>query len=267
MKCIIVFSFVLTTVVEICLSTAIEIFYVLPDNSTNASCPSQPCATLSHYWMHNSTLPVVSNVEYHFLPGEHHVPANMLLQNLHNFSMIGIVSNSSSLVVLFCIHVQPYVINIMNSHFVTIKNVCFKHYGTLNKLMTYTDLKMSCCFSCRIENVVFLQYGLRALNLIGNTFLHNINVTMTQFVEVCCQQISLEYDTCSLWGGYNNQMHALTINQLLLNGPKKFNMPFSGLVIRLLHMMYHLQLSLTNSHFSNMDHTAIYIFKVVALPK
>ena len=86
MKCVIVFSFILTTV-EICLSAATEIFYVLPDNSTNDSCPSQPCATLSHYWLHNSTLPVVSNVEYHFLPGEHHVPANMMLQNLHNFTV------------------------------------------------------------------------------------------------------------------------------------------------------------------------------------
>ena len=67
MKCVIVFSFILTTV-EICMSTATEIFYVLPDNSSNNSCPSQPCAILSQYWLHNGTLPVVSNVEYHFLP-------------------------------------------------------------------------------------------------------------------------------------------------------------------------------------------------------
>ena len=55
------------------------VLHVLPDNSsTNASCPSQqPCATLSQYLLDNGTLPVVSNVEYHFLPGEHHVPANM----------------------------------------------------------------------------------------------------------------------------------------------------------------------------------------------
>ena len=67
MKCVIVFSFILTTV-EICMLTSTEIFYVLPDNSTNDSCPSQPCATLSQCWLHSDTLPVVSNVEYHFLP-------------------------------------------------------------------------------------------------------------------------------------------------------------------------------------------------------
>ena len=62
--------------IQIWISTATEILYVLPDNSANAvSCPSQPCATLSQYLLDNGTLPVVSNVEYHFLPGEHHVPA------------------------------------------------------------------------------------------------------------------------------------------------------------------------------------------------
>ena len=83
MKCIIV---LVITMVEIYVSATTEVLYVLPDNSTDAvSCPSKPCATLSQYLLDNGTLPVVSNVEYHFLPGEHHVPANMILQDLYNF--------------------------------------------------------------------------------------------------------------------------------------------------------------------------------------
>ena len=252
------------TIVEICMLTATEIFYVLPDNSTNASCTYQPCATLSQYWLPNGTLPVVSNVEYHFLPGEHYVPTNMVLQNLHNFSIIGIFTNLSSPVVLVCLHMQSYVINIINSHYVLIKNVWFKHYGTsFNKTMAYSNLKMFCCFSCRIENVIFLQYGFKAFNLIGDTYLHNINVTITQFAEVCCQQISLIYNTCPLWSDYNSQMHILIINQLVINDQKKFLTPQNsyrvGLLIDLKYIMYDLQLTLTNSHFSNMDCTAIYI--------
>ena len=263
MKYITVFNFILTTV-GICISTATEIFYVLPDNFTTVSCPSQPCATLSQYWLHNGTLPVVSNVKYHFLPGEHYVPANMVLQNLHNFTIMGAVSNLSSPVVLVCSHVQSYVIDIKNSYFVTIENVWFKHYGTLfNKKMTYTNLQMYCCFSCRIENVIFLQYGLKANNLIGDTYLHNIKVGITQFVEVCCQKISLRYDTCSSWSEYNNQMHVLTINQLLINDQKKhfifWDINNVGLRISLKYLMYNLEVLLTNSHFSSMDRTAIYI--------
>ena len=72
-------TFKLTTF-QVWISTATEVLYALPDNSTNVSCPSQPCATLSQYLLDNGTLPVVSNVEYHFLPGEHHIPANMTLE-------------------------------------------------------------------------------------------------------------------------------------------------------------------------------------------
>ena len=104
------FQVVLLVITQIWISTATEILYVSPDNSTNDSCSSQPCATLSQYLFDNGTLPVVSNVEYHFLSGEHHVPANMILQNLYNFSIIGTVNNSASPVVLVGCS-QSYVIN------------------------------------------------------------------------------------------------------------------------------------------------------------
>ena len=95
-----------------------EILYVIPDNSTDdVSCPSQSCVTLSQYLLDNGTLPVVSNVEYHFLPGEHHVPVNLTLQNLHNFSIIGTVSKPSPLAVLVLVDCpQSYIINISLIH-------------------------------------------------------------------------------------------------------------------------------------------------------
>ena len=55
------YSVILLLAMTIWISTATELLYVLPDNSTNAvSCPSQPCATLSQYVLDNGTLPVVS---------------------------------------------------------------------------------------------------------------------------------------------------------------------------------------------------------------
>ena len=71
---------------HIWLVTATEMFYVIPDDPTNIiSCPSQPCATLSQYLLdNNGTLPVVSDVEYHFLPGEHQLPSNFILYGLNN---------------------------------------------------------------------------------------------------------------------------------------------------------------------------------------
>ena len=199
MKCEIFFSFILINV-EICMSSANEIFYVLPDNSTNDSCPSQPCATLSQYWLHNGTLPVVSNVEYHFLPGEHHVPANMMLQNLYNFSIIGTISNSSLPTVLIGCSQSLYVIYISNSFFVNITNVMFKHCNMLLNKIGRTNLKLFCCFSCNVENVTFVQYGITGFNLIGRSYLNNIKV---EFSNICCNLILLQYSICLPWHKYD----------------------------------------------------------------
>ena len=138
-----------------------EILCVLPDNSSSVMCPSQPCATLSQYWL-DGTLPVVSNVEYHFLPGEHHVPANMTLRNLHNFSIIETVDNSSSSVVLIGCS-QSYIITIINSYSVTIANVVFTKCNQLQLINVVINL----CDSCAIENVTFINSGLNGMNLVG----------------------------------------------------------------------------------------------------
>ena len=208
MKCVIVFSVILTTV-EICMPMATERFYILPDNSTNDSCPSQPCATLSQHWLHNSTLPVVSNVEYHFLPGEHHVPANMMLQNLHNFSIIGTISNSSLLTVLIGCSQSLYVIYISNSFFVSVTNIMFKHCNMLLNKIGRTTLKLFCCFSCKVENITFVQYGIIGFNLIGRSYLNNIKVG---FSNICHRLILLQYSTCLSWHKYSNHVHNVSIN-------------------------------------------------------
>ena len=263
MNCIVYvsLSFILTTF-EICASMSTEILYVLPDNSTSVgSCPSLPCATLSQYVLDNGTLPVVSNVEYHFLPGEHHVPANMVLKNLHNFSIHGVVSNSSSPVVLVgCL--QRYVINIIDSQFVIITNAVIKHCGLLPS--DVKNLKLYCCFSCKLENVMFLQYGISALNLIGKSYLNNVNLKITHFAEVCCQAILIQYtySTCPSWNGDNSHTHIITIDKLFIQNNIKCNTHVTlniGLYLDLDYSVYHIKILLKNSCFFKLDRTALHI--------
>ena len=68
---------------------ATRILHVLPDNVSDVNCPSQPCATLGQYFLDNGSLPVLSNVEYHFLPGEHHVVDTIYMEGAINFSLFG----------------------------------------------------------------------------------------------------------------------------------------------------------------------------------
>ena len=244
------------------MSSANEIFYVLPDNSTNDSCPSQPCATLSQYWLHNGTLPVVSNVEYHFLPGEHHVPANMMLQNLNNFSITGSISNLSLPTVLIGCSQSLYVIYISNSFFVNITNVMFKHCDMLPKNIKRTNLKLFCCFSCKVENVTFIQYGIIGFNLIGRSYLNNIKVKTMQFSKICCKIILLQYSICLPWYKYSKHMHNIIINQLFIENYLSYEIPTytnAGLQILLDTTTYHVSTLIKNSKFYSMNQPSLVI--------
>ena len=241
--------------IQIYLSTAIEILYVLPDNLTNdISCPSQPCTTLNQYLLDNRTLPVVSNVEYHFLPGEHHVPVNMILQNLQNFSIIGTVSKPSPLAVLVLVDCpQSYIINITDSYNVTIANVMLQQCDSLQ----LTNVLITLCYSCTIENVVFMNVGLIATNLIGRSYLTDLEIKSNKKLPMFCQKIELKY-----WNqqSFTDHNHLLVMNQINMIGNRKkcFRNGPVGLHINII-VMESLTIILINSLFYNLDHTALTI--------
>ena len=62
-------------------------YFVLPDNSSNNTCPSHHCAKFNQYFLENDTAPALSNVEYHLLPEEYYISTTNYLEftNLQNF--------------------------------------------------------------------------------------------------------------------------------------------------------------------------------------
>ena len=169
-----------------------QVFYISPDNSTNTSCPFQPCATLSQYLLdNNGSLPFVSNVEYHFLPGEHYLPTNMTLQYLHNFTMTGSSNSKVSPAVLsFSLQVC---VEICYSFNVTISNLAFKAYGKQiksYKVRSMCNVMLNFCLSCTIKNVTFSNHGFCGINLCGKTYLSGI---VMNFTYHCYTRIYVHY--------------------------------------------------------------------------
>ena len=158
---------------------------------------------------------------------------------------------------------QWYVIDIINSHFVTIKNVMFKHCSIPPDNKTQlTNLKLSCCFSCKIQNVTFMQYGLTGFNLIGDSYLYNIKIQSMEFSnsQLCCQIILLQYTNCLTWNNYSTYMHHVSIEQIsIYNYTKYKSNSNTGLYINMDYTTYHLKLFLKNSYFCNMDRRALFI--------
>ena len=199
-------------VVMVGISTAItEIFYVLPDNSTNISCPSHQCATFSQYFLDNDILPVVSNVEYHLLPGKHYVISTemILLDYLQNFSLVG-YCNKQQQQLSSTILVSTDIV-IFNSYNITIKNTIFKMlYRNFN-----VALKLVVCISCTIENVNLSGCGLLGYNLMRRTYLNNIviNIKLLNSEYQCnnYQGIMLQYGNYS----FNDSISNITHNKSL----------------------------------------------------
>ena len=250
---------------EIQESTANKILQVTPDNSANTSCSSQPCATLSQLILDNGTLPDVKNVEYHFLPGEHQVPANIVLKNLYNFSIIGIVSKPSLQVVLIgCVH--SHVLRIDRSYNVNIRNVTFKRCYNPKLLpgMYFTSLYLSWCFSCIVENASFTNFGILGENVIGHSYLNAIHIA--HYTGQFCQGITLMYPDYEKPLTDKNEHHLL-LNKIHIteigNGSKCFTFNdyvIAGVSVFIMSSQARIMTTvIRNSLFKGLYSTAIYI--------
>ena len=181
--------------VLVMISTATEIFYVLPDDSSNISCPSHQCATFSQYFLDNDTLPVVSNVEYHLLPGEHYVISTEMISlgNLQNFSLVGLYNNKLHLSSTILVSTD---IVIVNSYNVAVTNVIFKVSLPFTAGDIDVKVQLAACVYCTIENVT-LGCGLLGYNLIGRCYLNNIFILSTEYLCNNYQGIMLRYGNYS----------------------------------------------------------------------
>ena len=252
----------LTSLITSISAGAYHIFYVLPDNSTNTNCPFQPCATLSQYLLdNNGSLPVVSNVEYHFLPGEHHIPASMTLQYLHNFIMLG-SKQYFSISTIFINGLQSY-LKVFDSVNVTIKNVIFKRpqmgsYLYRNDKFDLYNLAFKNCSSSTIMAVEFLEYGFAGDNLLGEVYLSDMLVNLSSFPICCFYAINLWY-MCDYRTEYNGDCKIIINNVSMSSGNASDIIPRTGISITFKSSKAAAKTTaiIKNSFFHNMDQTTI----------
>ena len=256
---------VLTSWIKLSLLT--DVLVILPDNPVNTSCPSQPCATLSQYLLdNNGTLPVLSNVEYHLLPGEHHVPLYHGFFSLYNFTFVGITGQYSPPVVL--ISCLKSFLKIFDSQYVIIRNIIFKPCQTIQSYQQHngvkTNLFLDTCFSCIIENVTFFEYGLMGQNLLGRSFLSNmfidLTITMTG-TYLNYHGIALYYSSLQSSGNLENYSIACTLNAVSICGYGSKHLPHKSYIrnylrsiaIKIYQTNYHVTIAINNCHFHNID--------------
>ena len=200
--------------------TATKILYVLPDNVSDVNCPSQPCATLDQYLLDNISLPALSDVEYYFLPGEHHVVNPIIIVKALNFSFIGFGLPPAKLVCWS----QSYV-SVFYTHNATIRNLMFSQCNGDLFHEFGVDIKAGLilyeCLCCIVENIYFSLYGFVGINLFLNSYLSNVTIDMATVkptFQMCGRKFLLMYVTTV----YNDLHHdSISINNLFISGYTK----------------------------------------------
>ena len=235
--------------------TATGILYVLPDNVSDVNCPSQPCATLGQYLLDNGSLPVLSNVEYHFLPGEHHLVDVMFMFNVFNFSLIGFGLSSTK----FVCQPKAYM-QIFHSFNVTIKNLVFDQCsGDLFPVVAIRaapSLFLYQCSHCRVENIIFFGYGFVGVNLFLNSYINNVTINITVLkpsVRMCNPKFFLWFLNAE--GDHDH----ILINQLFITGYNDLCYESHKLMKIWLHKSYGINIELCNSQFYGSNQIALYI--------
>ena len=231
--------------------TATKILYVLPDNVSDVNCPSQPCAALDQYLLDNGSLPVLSDVEYYFLPGEHHIITVIVMVEASNFSLIGLGLLPAKLV---C-RSHSYV-GVLYSHSITIRNLVFDQCsGTLaSSIHIAAGLYLYKCSHCIVENVTFYGYGFVGFNLLMNSHINNVTIDLTivkPAIHMCSPKffLSLAGVECNNDRVLINQVFISGYNELCNQGHKSANIQ--------LYKSYGIDIILCNSQFYNTTQLAL----------
>ena len=248
--------FFISIVQVISTCTATKILYVLPDNVSDVNCPSQPCATLGQYLLDNGSLPVLLDVEYYFLPGEHHITYVLMIRKAINILLTGI---SLSPVELVC-KSQSYV-GVFESYNVTIRNLVFDQ---CNGDVIYqfgmdstAGLVLYECFYCKVENVYFLGYGFAAINLLLHSYLNNITIDTTMVMKKC----GIRFFLLFLDREYEYNHDFISINKLVfISIYSQFCYGHhQEMAIHLYQNQFDVNIELCNSQFYNANQAALYI--------
>ena len=162
------------------------IIYNVISDDYNSTC--NHCHTLQYYQLNISKY-FTSNTQLLFLPGVHYLNTDFIIQNVHNFSLIGSTTNGSKLnSVIQCTEsVSIKMINIVN---LTVSNLMIRMYEiSLNNASDslHSSVIFANCRNVLVDHLKIYKYkfySLLAINVLGKS----------HFSHISCHNIWLHYN-------------------------------------------------------------------------
>ena len=190
--------------------TTCTVYTVTPDDHYYPNTTCHHCHNLQHYLL-NITKYFTSNTQILFLPGLHHLHTDLIIQNVHNISLIGstanvvnprtVIQSNVSSILMFNISklkVRNIIINTSSSD----KEILY--YLPKWVPLTIKDCSFVLLYHLQIYQVVYIQFDIYkpaivAINIMGNSYFNDIE---------CYGEIRLFYNETLT----EREHHSLSIN-------------------------------------------------------
>ena len=169
--------------------TTCTVYTVTPDDHYYPNTTCNHCHNLQHYLL-NITKYFTSNTQLLFLPGLHHLHTHLIIQNVHNISLIGSTANGTTLdTVIQCNSSVGILMNNITN--LTMNNMIIKDCAanfTLQDIQLPNEqyVVLSNCFQVHIQHITITctheKGGLLTFNTLGKTVLDNIKSDVLRIV-------------------------------------------------------------------------------------
>ena len=164
--------------------TTCTVYTITPDDHYYPNTTCHPCHNLQHYLL-NITKYFTSNTQLLFLPGLHHLHTDLIIQNVHNISLIGSTFMADGVKQSTAIYITKLssilIINVSN---LTIKNLMIsaENFQGSRESSEWILLTIKDCSFVVLNNLPVYKskkrtshdFSLVGINIMGNSFFNHI---------------------------------------------------------------------------------------------
>ena len=181
-------------------TTTTTVYTVTPDDHYYPNTTCHHCHNLQHYLL-NITKYFTSNTQLLFLPGLHHLHTDLIIQNVHNISLIGSTANGTTLntVIIHCNSSVGIVITNVTKLTITnlvIENCTIKRNYLYAYVLTLSGMTLSQCYNIQLQDITVYgsdKSAVLAVNILGNS----------SFVNLTSYGMIIEYNEIYVLNNYN----------------------------------------------------------------
>ena len=189
--------------------TTCTVYTVTPDDHHYPNTTCHHCHNLQHYLL-NVTKYFTSNTQLLFLPGLHHLHTDLIIQNVHNISLIGSTANDTTPNTVIQLRCNLSNILVLNATKLTIRDIIINASCILpQNIPNYIPLTIKDCFFVSLFNLqvyyhrqtATYNFTLVAKKIMGNSYFSHVT---------CYDELLLLYNDHEMYT--DRKHHSLSMN-------------------------------------------------------